>query len=105
VTDFDPIKQRLDERLVQLRRRTSKIEAHLREPGDADWQEQATQRENDEVLEQLDASEVAEMAQIRRALDRIEAGTYGQCERCSEAIDPKRLAAVPVTGVCIACAD
>jgi len=105
VTDLDPIKQRLEERLEKLRRRTSKIEADLRKPGDADWQEQATQRENDEVLEQLDATELAEMDQIRHAIDRIDAGSYGQCERCEEAIDPKRLEAVPVTGVCIACAD
>lgn len=105
MTDLAPIKQRLEERLALLRRRTSKIDADLRKPGDADWQEQATQRENDEVLEQLGASELAEMDQIRRAVERIEAGTYGQCERCGEVIDPKRLEAMPVTTVCIACAD
>lgn len=105
MTDLAPIKQRLEERLALLRRRTSKIEADLRKPGDADWQEQATQRENDEVLEQLGETEIAEMEQIRRAVERIEAGTYGQCEGCGEPIDPKRLEAVPVTGVCIACAD
>ena len=105
MTDLDPLKRRLEERLAQLHRRTSKIEAHLREPGDADWQEQATQRENDEVLERLDESETAEMERIRVALGRIEDGTYGECQRCGEAIDPKRLEAMPVTGVCIACAD
>jgi DnaK suppressor protein len=105
VTDLDPIRRRLEQRLEKLRRRTAKIQADLRRPGNPDWTERATERENEDVLERLDASEVAEMEEIRRALTRIEAGTYGECDRCGDAIDPRRLEAVPGTDVCIACAD
>lgn len=41
---------------------------------------------------------------VRAALDRIAEGCYGICERCSEAIDPRRLQAAPESTLCIACA-
>jgi len=40
---------------------------------------------------------------IRKALDRIENGTFGICETCGEAISMKRLKARPVTTQCIDC--
>lgn len=40
---------------------------------------------------------------IREALDRIENGTYGICERCGKEISEKRLLARPVTTLCIDC--
>ena len=43
------------------------------------------------------------ISKIREALERIEAGTYGICERCGGEIAEKRLIARPVTTMCIAC--
>ena len=40
---------------------------------------------------------------IKKALERIEAGTFGVCESCGEDIDMKRLKARPVTTQCIEC--
>jgi DnaK suppressor protein len=40
---------------------------------------------------------------IRAALDRIEDGTFGQCEMCEEEISIERLKARPVTTRCIKC--
>ncbi|MEW6079131.1 MAG: RNA polymerase-binding protein DksA [Thermodesulfobacteriota bacterium] len=40
---------------------------------------------------------------IRAALDRIEDGTFGQCEMCEEDISIERLKARPVTTRCIKC--
>jgi len=40
---------------------------------------------------------------IKKALERIEAGTFGVCESCGEEIDMKRLKARPVTTQCIEC--
>ena len=40
---------------------------------------------------------------IRNALDRIENGTFGICEKCGEDISIKRLQARPVTTQCIEC--
>ena len=41
--------------------------------------------------------------EIRSALDRIEEGTYGECERCEEPIPPKRLEALPWARLCVKC--
>jgi DnaK suppressor protein len=40
---------------------------------------------------------------IKKALDRIEKGTFGVCEICGEDISIKRLKARPVTTQCIDC--
>ncbi len=40
---------------------------------------------------------------IRQAIERIEAGTFGQCESCEEEIGAERLRARPVTTLCIDC--
>ena len=40
---------------------------------------------------------------IKKALERIEDGTFGICETCGEDIDIKRLKARPVTTQCIDC--
>lgn len=40
---------------------------------------------------------------IDQALDRIEDGTFGLCERCGEDIGEERLKARPVTTFCINC--
>jgi DnaK suppressor protein len=40
---------------------------------------------------------------IRKALEKVEDGTFGFCEVCGEPIDFKRLEARPVTTHCIEC--
>ena len=102
---LDDVKRSLEERLSVLTSRLSKIEAHLRDPGSKDSQERAIEAENEEVLERLDEAERAELAAIRRALDRIRAGSYGECASCGGEIAPKRLLALPHTTVCVDCAD
>jgi DnaK suppressor protein len=69
-----------------------------------DSEEQATLREQDEVLVQLDESSVREITAIRAALDRIAAGRYGECSECGEPIGDARLEALPYTSRCIDCA-
>jgi DnaK suppressor protein len=40
---------------------------------------------------------------VEAALERIEAGTFGRCVRCGEAIAPERLDALPWAPRCIDC--
>jgi RNA polymerase-binding transcription factor len=40
---------------------------------------------------------------IKKALERIEKGTFGVCDKCGEAISINRLKARPVTTQCIEC--
>jgi RNA polymerase-binding transcription factor DksA len=39
---------------------------------------------------------------VQRALDKLDAGTYGQCEACGDPIGSARLEAMPATRYCIA---
>lgn len=43
------------------------------------------------------------IGKIREALERIEEGTFGECESCEEEIGIERLRARPVTTYCIDC--
>ncbi len=102
--DLATLRADLEHREVKLRRRISRIERDLRRPHDADSQERATERLNEPVLEALDKQVLAEIADLRAALERIDAGSFGLCLRCGEPIDEARLKAIPVTRQCFGCA-
>ncbi|MBQ0902202.1 TraR/DksA C4-type zinc finger protein [Micromonospora sp. U21] len=44
------------------------------------------------------------LAELDVALQRVEAGTYGRCERCLRPIPAERLAARPSARTCVGCA-
>jgi RNA polymerase-binding transcription factor DksA len=98
------VRARLERRLRELLARTGKIEADRRQPTDRDWTERATELENDEVLAKLDALERLELREIRAALGRLDAGTYGVCGSCGVRIPEERLRALPFTPTCVGCA-
>jgi RNA polymerase-binding transcription factor DksA len=45
-----------------------------------------------------------QLAEIAKALDRLDAGSYGRCQQCRRAIAAERLAARPAASTCIRCA-
>ena len=95
---------RLEKRLHELENRLDEIEHDLDEPAAADFEERATEREGDEVLEELGNTGLAEIRMIRAALGRIEEGVYGDCVACGEPISLARLDAVPHAARCRNCA-
>lgn len=103
--DVLAIRAQLEQRLDVLLSRVSRIRGDLRRPTDRDWQERATEVENDDVLEELDDVSRGEAAAIRAAVRRIDAGTYGRCARCGSAIGDARLTALPFATTCVACAS
>lgn len=44
-----------------------------------------------------------QLAEVRHALQKIDEGTYGVCERCGNAIAPERLEAIPYATLCVGC--
>ncbi len=60
----------------------------------------ATEREGDEVLEDLGQSAQTELRMIEAALVRIEEGEYGYCVTCGEKISEERLDLIPATPFC-----
>lgn len=56
-------------------------------------------------LQGLLAAAERERDDLDRAADRLTAGGYGVCARCGGPIADERLAALPATTTCIACAS
>ena len=102
--NLDTIKKQLTERLQALGAQVEEMENELRKPRSADWEEQATEVEGDEVLGTLEGSLLAEIEDIEKALQRIEDGTYGECATCGEDIGDRRLEALTYANQCINCA-
>ena len=46
-----------------------------------------------------------ELRALEQALSRMNDGTYGECEECGDAIDPRRLEVQPSSRWCIRCAS
>jgi len=103
--DAISIRTALEARLAALGARVEAIEEARREPLDDDLSEQAVAREDDEALDGVERAAMAEIARIRQAIGRIEAGTFGQCLACGEPIAEARLGASPTAARCIACAS
>lgn len=77
------------------------------EPGDIQFDDEGGEggtanidRERDLALS---AQARAEVEEIDAALGRIEAGTYGVCERCGQPIPRPRLRALPQARLCVDC--
>lgn len=68
------------------------------DPGD-----QATAEVDRNFMLRLRGREQRLLKKIEEAVERIDSGAFGICESCGEEIDVKRLAARPVTTMCIAC--
>jgi RNA polymerase-binding transcription factor DksA len=91
-------------RLAELDGRLHRIEDHLEQPPEADWEENATESEMDEVLEGLGQAGASEMEAIHSALARLKGGSYGICISCGNNISAERLDVVPHTALCRNCA-
>ena len=102
--DLTPLVEEMAARKAELARLLVKFEHSLDREKSKDFEEQATEREDDEVLEELGHHGMAELRQIEAALDRVTAGTYGDCAKCGGEIAEERLTALPATPLCRACA-
>jgi len=102
--DAAAAKARLEAQLAELEARQARIAEDLAEPLNPDSSEQAVEMEDDASLEGQGALVAREIASVKRALGRIEDGTYGECVRCGEEIASARLEARPEAALCIDCA-
>lgn len=94
----------LEARRAELQARLGRIESELEEPLSEDFAEQAVEREDDEVLEDLGAAGQQEIRAIDAALGRIADGSYGTSVNCGDPIGAERLDAVPQAPRCRDCA-
>ncbi len=94
------LRKRLKDLEAQIQSLKKSLEVHP-EHGLGKGDPAVTQWELDQaLLKQLQSR----ADRLRKALIRIEEGEYGTCEQCGKPIHPDRLAILPDTKLCIACA-
>ena len=96
--------------LLEERRRVEKALESLRddeteEPAVSDNHiaETATSTLDREIDDTLEENSTRMLAAINAALARVEAGSYGTCEKCGREISAERLEAYPWASLCIDC--
>lgn len=104
MTTMSERKASLEARLAILKARLVQIDDELESHQSKDWEDLATEREADEVLEGIGVSGLQEIRQIESALQRIAAGDYGICTKCGADIAAERLDVLPHTPFCRHCA-
>ncbi|RNL86458.1 TraR/DksA family transcriptional regulator [Halostreptopolyspora alba] len=108
--ELGEVRRELESDIALLRDEIAKAESDLAErladavdgAGDdpTDTGAKAYQREHDLAL----AYNTRDLlAQSERAIERMEAGTYGVCESCGDAIGKARLQAFPRATLCVKC--
>ena len=100
----EEFRARLVARREELTRRLTGIEADLDAEAPRDFEDRATEREGDEVLEDLGSAGLSEIRMIDAALQRVADGEFGICVNCGEDISEARLDAVPHAARCRNCA-
>ncbi len=105
---IDRLRRQLEEEREQLLRQVDELDAAAvvgmwRDGGNrddaADVGSATSERESAQSL----ASNARRiLQQIDDALRRMEAGTYGLCERCGKPIEPARLEVLPYATLCVA---
>lgn len=102
----------LEERETYTRQATSlRAEAEQlaqdRDPGDVQFDEESGQGDSMNVERERDlalsAQAMAAVEEIDRALEKMDLGTYGVCEKCGEKIPKERLKALPYAALCVKC--
>ena len=100
----DPRAEALKAKLADLESRLAGVKKDITKTLSSDFAEQATERENDDVLEEIARETQVSIQQLKAALQRIEDGSYGSCAKCGEDISEGRLDAIPETTLCVNCA-
>lgn len=104
IKDARAVLLRRREELAERVRRTESDLHREHEPWAADFADQAIQRQNEDVLREIDATALAQLREINQALERLQAGQYLMCSRCGAEIGEARLRVIPETQMCARCA-
>lgn len=100
----DNHRQALQSKLADLEKRLAAVTRDITKTLPSDFAEQATERENDDVLEEIARETQTSIHQLKAALQRLEGDGYGICAICGEDIGEQRLDALPETTHCVNCA-
>ncbi|MDQ7006905.1 MAG: TraR/DksA family transcriptional regulator [Acidobacteriota bacterium] len=106
--ELDRYRKLLEERRAEVVDKAARIAGEGRSTviqGGEDYVDDAVTNYTREFLLSLSSLEQKRLAMIEDALERIEDGSYGECEMCGEKIGSARLKAVPWAEYCIRCQE
>ena len=104
--EITDIKQNLEEkreRLIILMRRELAEQRERAGNKAADEVDKAADAYDEDLSFEIAAANDQELREIQVALERIDSGTYGECEVCGCAISPSRLKILPSATTCVSC--
>ena len=100
----EQIRQRLLARQKELEQGARRFGQNALESNNTEVQDemdQVTSSEAKTASMELSSLQFRALQDVRAALERLDAGTYGRCVICGRPIEPARLRAVPETPYCI----
>ncbi|MDD4859209.1 MAG: TraR/DksA C4-type zinc finger protein [Dehalococcoidales bacterium] len=100
---LDAERVRLDQELKQMEVDVSTTEERREGSPFGKREEEATETLELEKRLALENRIRGQIAEIDRALQKMDSGTYGKCDVCGQTIDPARLEALPQATLCLSC--
>jgi RNA polymerase-binding transcription factor DksA len=96
---------RLHSELAEAREELARLEKKLENRPDFGLGEGSPEIYEWEMNLALRERALAKIASVEDALESLDEGSYGTCERCGEKIEPERLEILPNTTLCVKCAQ
>jgi len=96
-------KTQLSEKLEQLRARGRPLAERREGSPYGKREEEADEASGLEKRLALEKCLVDSLNEVEHALQKYEAGTYGLCDSCGQAIEQARLEAIPQASLCLSC--
>lgn len=91
------------ERLLAGMRRELAVQRERAESKAADEVDKATDAYDEDLSFEIATANDQELGEIQVALEKIDKGTYGECEICGCTISPSRLKILPSATTCVSC--
>ena len=93
--------QRLDDLIVEANNTISDFAGY--KDVCPDFLDQASMESDTDFSLRLKERESRLMKKIRRAIEKLDEGNFGVCEKCGKKISEERLKARPIAALCIKC--
>ena len=100
----DKIRAELEGKLSDLRGASSIRHELITERSNDPMDQMQSRQDLDLTVRTIDTTWKTKKA-VELALKLLRNGEYGTCQECGEAINPKRLEAIPWTTLCVACQE
>ncbi len=97
------LKKELESFATEDKNNKGNWDAKVNKADDTDLEEKADEMEEYDNKLSLEHSLESKLKDVNAALEKMEGGSYGDCEKCGKAIEEKRLEVCPEARLCMKC--